>query len=178
MKAFLFDRDGVVNRRLPDDYVKKIEEFEFIPEFFEIFKIIKEAGYLAVLVTNQQGIGKKLMTHDDLAEVHEYMQGVLEEKTGYNFDDIFYCSDLAGKNSFYRKPRPGMLLDAIEKWEIDEEVSWMAGDSLKDYQAGDAAGLKTALIGDHSKKDAPNCDLIFPVHRAFLEYLEKEFASK
>ncbi|MDQ1266151.1 MAG: D-glycero-D-manno-heptose 1,7-bisphosphate phosphatase, partial [Bacteroidota bacterium] len=68
-KAFFFDRDGIVNHRIIGDYVKNINEFRFKDEFFQIFETVKSQGYLAILVTNQQGIGKGLMTEEDLRSV-------------------------------------------------------------------------------------------------------------
>ena len=81
-KAFFFDRDGIVNKRIIGDYVKEISEFEFIPEFFDIFELICKKGYIPILVTNQQGIGKKLMTEEQLIIVHDYMNKNLLDKTG------------------------------------------------------------------------------------------------
>lgn len=153
-KAFFFDRDGIVNRRKIGDYVYSIEEFEFLPEFFPLFKTVKKAGYVAILITNQQGIGKGLMTENTLHEIHNFMQHELLKETEFQFDDIYYCGDLASANSFKRKPQPGMILEAIEKWEIDPTESWMVGDSKSDAQAGKAAGVKTILIGDFLQEDA------------------------
>ncbi len=153
-KAFFFDRDGIVNRRKIGDYVYSVEEFEFLPEFFSLFKKVKEAGFLAIVITNQQGIGKGLMTEDTLQDIHAHMQHELLKETGFQFDDMYYCGDLASANSFKRKPQPGMILEAIEKWKITAENSWMIGDSRSDAQAGRAAGVKTILIGDFLKEDA------------------------
>ncbi|HYF02468.1 MAG TPA: HAD family hydrolase [Patescibacteria group bacterium] len=157
-KAFFFDRDGIVNRRKMGDYVYSINEFEFLPHFFSLFKSVKESGFLAILITNQQGIGKGLMTEEALREIHAHMQRELLKETGFQFDDMYFCADLASANSFRRKPQPGMLLDAIKKWGIDAEKSWMIGDSISDAQAGKAAGVKTILIGDFLKDEA---DLVF-----------------
>ncbi|MES2765918.1 MAG: HAD family hydrolase [Bacteroidota bacterium] len=157
-KAFFFDRDGIVNRRKMGDYVYSIDEFEFLPDFFQLFKKVKANDFVAILITNQQGIGKGLMTEEVLKEIHEHMQTELLKETGFQFDDIFYCADLATANSFKRKPQPGMILEAMEKWGVDQEDSWMIGDSKSDAQAGNAAGVKTILIGDFLKEDA---DFVF-----------------
>ncbi len=159
-KAVFFDRDGIVNDRKIGGYIEKIEEFVFIPGFFEFFEVVKE-NYLTILVTNQQGISKGIMSEADLDKVHRYMQARLKEHTGRNFDDIYYCKDLEESNSYYRKPNPGMLLDAIKKWNIDKSASWMIGDDISDYEAGYAAGVRTILIGNYNKKLAPNVDIIF-----------------
>lgn len=146
-KAIFFDRDGVVNYRIVDRYVQKPEQFKFINDFISFFKSMKDKGYLAILITNQQGIGKGLMTEQELAEVHNFMQNELMSITGYCFDDIYYCTDLASTGSYRRKPNPGMLLEAVEKWNIDKNESVMIGDRRSDAGAGKNAGVKTVLIG-------------------------------
>ncbi|MCL5991888.1 MAG: HAD family hydrolase [Bacteroidetes bacterium] len=160
-KAIFFDRDGVVNFRIVGKYIKSAEDFRFMPDFIEFFKKIKTAGYLTILITNQQGIGKGLMTEKELETVHNFMQSKLKEFTGNNFDDIYYSSELAENNSFRRKPNPGMLLEAIEKWDIDIENSWMIGDRKSDVKAGKRAGLKTILLKPVKNGDFPEADFLF-----------------
>jgi D-glycero-D-manno-heptose 1,7-bisphosphate phosphatase len=159
-KAIFFDRDGTVNFRIVGDYIKDIEEFHFAEDFLKVFIDLKKAGYLIILVTNQQGIGKKLMNTENLKEVHDYMQGILIKKYGFGFDDIFYCPDLAESGSYNRKPNPGMLLDAIKKWDVDIEKSWMVGDSIKDTIAGKAAGLNTILVGKYILDGRTDADFV------------------
>ena len=146
-KALFLDRDGIINERIPNDYVKSPSEFKLIPESLTLFSWAKEHGYLTVIVTNQQGIGKGLMTEQDLANVHTYMCSLLAEH-GFTPDAIEFCGDLAGTNSPRRKPAPGMLLDASQKLDIDLSSSWMIGDSISDAQAGKHAGTQTILVGD------------------------------
>lgn len=153
-KAFFLDRDGIINERLIGDYVKSIDEFVFIDEFFTLLKKIKENDFLAILISNQQGVGKGLMTAADLENVHNYMQNELYEKTGYRLDDIFTCISLANENDYRRKPNPGMILEAIKKYNIDPNRSFMVGDSQSDIEAGKHAGVKTIYIGDDTKIEA------------------------
>jgi D-glycero-D-manno-heptose 1,7-bisphosphate phosphatase len=93
----------------------------------------------------------------DLAElevVHTAMQTELLSLTNNSFDDIFFCSDLAETNSLRRKPNPGMLFDAIEKWDIEIENSWLIGDSKSDIEAGIKAKVKTILLQpDYCRSD-------------------------
>jgi D-glycero-D-manno-heptose 1,7-bisphosphate phosphatase len=159
-KAVFFDRDGTVNIRIAGDYIKRKEEFKFIPDFIPFFKFIKEKGFLAVLVTNQQGIGKGKMTIQELNEVHEFMQNEMIKACGFCFDDIDFCQDLASTNSFRRKPNPGMILEAEEKWNIDPKLSWMIGDKPQDVIAGKRAGTKTLLLGFYNKSKVPEADYI------------------
>ena len=156
-KVLFLDRDGIINERMIGGYITKPSEFTLIPESLTLFAWAKEHGYLTVIVTNQQGIGKGLMTEQDLANVHAYMYSLLAEH-GFTPDAIEFCSDLAGTNSSRRKPAPGMLLDAAQKLDIDFSSSWMIGDSISDAQAGKHAGTKTILVGDYS--DIPEADFI------------------
>lgn len=147
-KAVFFDRDGIINKRLIDEYVTKIEEFELYEEIIEILKYVKMKGYLAIVITNQQGIGKGLMTEDDLVIVHDYMQYLLQEQAGESFDAIFYCPELDNSGSPRRKPNPGMILEALDLFDIAPAQSIMIGDSISDAQAAINAGIKCILIGD------------------------------
>lgn len=156
-KALFLDRDGIINERIIGGYITKPEEFKLIPESLTLFAWAKANGYLTVIVTNQQGIGKGLMTEFDLANVHDYMCALLAEN-GFTPDAIEFCSDLAGTNSSRRKPAPGMLLEAAQKLDIDLSSSWMIGDSISDAQAGKHAGTKTILVGDYS--EIPEADFI------------------
>lgn len=152
-KAFFFDRDGVVNYRIVGQYVDSPAKFKFIDDFFDFFRLVKTSGFLAVLVTNQQGVGKGLMSEEDLAGVHEYMQQILFKRAAYKFDDIFFCPALESENSLCRKPNPGMALSAIKKWNIDAEQSWLVGDRKSDIIAGKRAGLRTIKIGSEQFSD-------------------------
>ncbi|MFA7325170.1 MAG: HAD-IIIA family hydrolase [Candidatus Kapaibacterium sp.] len=168
-KCFFFDRDGIVNTRKIDGYIKNYNEFEFIPEFIEIFKKVDELGFLKVIITNQQGIGKGVMTEEELSIVHNLMQFNLYQKLGYSFDDIYYSPDLANSGSKSRKPEPGMILEAIEKWDIDKETSYFIGDSESDAIAGERAGIKTILIGNFSENKA---NFVFSNYKEFINNIE------
>jgi D-glycero-D-manno-heptose 1,7-bisphosphate phosphatase len=144
--AVFFDRDGIVNKRIINDYVKNIDEFEFIPDFFYIFTMVKQFGFQTFLITNQQGIGKKLMTEDDLNTIHQYMQDVLLIRTGYKFDKIYFSPSLAQENDYRRKPNPGMILEAIKDFNLNPNSCLMIGDSISDVLAGKNANISTILI--------------------------------
>ena len=102
------------------------------------------------------------------------MQEELKEKTGFNFDKIYYCSDIANSGSMRRKPNPGMLTEAIEDFNIDKDISWMIGDSIKDATAGKRAGLNTALVGAFAGDDTSDADHIFLNLLDLQEYFRKE----
>ncbi len=160
-RAIFFDRDGVINYRLVNEYVKHPDEFRFIPDFFSFFRWVKEKNFLAIVVTNQQGLSKGFMTEDDFREITDKMQTMVKEKTDFTFDDVYYCKDKQETQSWRRKPNPGMLLEAKEKWNVDMQNSWMIGDRKSDAQAGKAAGVNTILLGLHNKKEEnPAADFI------------------
>lgn len=151
MKLVLFDRDGVVNKRIVGDYVKKWEEFEFSDGFFELFAFIKSLEYKTALVTNQQGIAKGVMSTHKLNNIHQLMQIDLYEKTDFEFDTIKFSPDLDNIENVRRKPGLGMFLEIIGEFRyenIDFENSYMIGDSLTDLVPAKVLGYKTIYIGD------------------------------
>lgn len=145
-KVIFFDRDGIVNvPPEPGGYVQCPDDFHIMPEFFRALEIIRRGGYEAVIITNQQGVGKGLYSKQTLRRIHEKL---LDEVHGNGMEilDIFFCPHLATENCNCRKPRPGMILEAARKWNIDLAESWMVGDSFRDVDAGSAAGCRTLLI--------------------------------
>ncbi|MFC2130074.1 HAD-IIIA family hydrolase [Bacteroidota bacterium] len=160
IKAVFFDRDGVVNMRMVNDYVRNIREFNFLPDFLSFFPKVLKSGCSVFLITNQQGVSKGIMTLNELQDVLNFMQNKLIDLYGTGFHDIFYCTDLADSGSYYRKPNPGMIIDAVNKWNIDVNKSWVIGDSPTDAAAGKRAGLNTILLGDYKKQEHPDADFI------------------
>jgi D,D-heptose 1,7-bisphosphate phosphatase len=160
--AIFFDRDGVINARILGGYVRHWNEFELLPGVIETLREIKKRGYLAIIITNQRGVGMGLMSEADLNHVHEELQREMEREAGVRFDDIFYCTD-ADKSSARRKPSPAMLLEAAEKWNIDLANSWMIGDSMSDIEAGTRAGTKTAYLVNPHSEEIPKATKI--IHR-------------
>ncbi len=142
-RAVFLDRDGIVNVRLPEAYVTRWEEFQFLPSIARALSRLRALGYRTVLVTNQQGIAKGLMTEEDLAEIHERMQRALGAAA---FDAIEVCPHAADAGCDCRKPRAGMLRRAAARMSIALEKSWMVGDTESDVEAGRAAGCRTILV--------------------------------
>jgi len=167
-KVIFFDRDGIVNRRKIDDYIKTKNEFEFEDNFFDIFSLVKEKGYLAILITNQQGVGKGLMSIDDLENIHQYMQHKLIEKTKHQFDFINYCTDLADSNSIRRKPNTGMLEEACNIYNVSIKDSYFIGDTDSDIQTAKNFNLKSILIANKITPTIP--DYHFVSIKEIIEY--------
>lgn len=182
--TFFFDRDGIVNQRIMDGYVTDTDEFMLLPDFLPLFRLVKSSGVQTILVTNQQGVGKGLMTEEDLAGIHAFMQETLQREAGSGFDDIFSateldksrqrtcCGDRPTPNR--RKPSPAMLLEAAEKWNIDLAASWMIGDSRSDAEAGRAAGTSTILVGEFLPDEA---DIVVPSLNAATKAIARVLAE-
>ena len=151
--TLFLDRDGVINKQRPDDYVKSPDEFVFNEGVIEALKELSGCFRHIVIVTNQRGIGRKLMTSDDLRKVHEYMlQGITAG--GGRIDRIYYCTSTDNTHPD-RKPNTGMAMQALQDFpDIDFSDSWLAGDSRSDIQFANRAGIAAALIGNkyHEKE--------------------------
>ena len=144
-KAVFLDRDGTINRMLENDYVKSWEEFELLPGTAEAIRGLKAKGYLVIVITNQRGIGKGIMTEEDIEQVHRRMCEELALAGAY-IDDIFYCPHNIEDDCSCRKPKPGLLLQAQAKWDIDLERSFLIGDMDSDIEAGRAVGCATIKV--------------------------------
>ena len=143
--AVFLDRDGVINRRLPGDYVRSWGQFLFLPGARAGLRLLREAGHVLVVITNQRGIGRGLMSEEDLAEIHRRMQIELV-RANAGVDAILHCPHDQGEGCRCRKPGPGMIEQALERFEIDPSRSWVVGDSLTDLESGWAVGIRGILV--------------------------------
>lgn len=143
--TLFLDRDGVINRRLADDYVKHPGEFELLDGVADAIAKLSPVFGKIVVVTNQQGIGKGIYTHDDLAAVHHKMKTEIENAGG-RIDAVFYAPNLASENSPLRKPGIGMALNAQKIFpQIDFARSIMVGDTKSDMEFARNAGMKSVF---------------------------------
>lgn len=161
-KALFLDRDGVIN--IDFGHVYKVEDFVFVKDIEILIKDAINKNYLIIVITNQAGIGKGLYSVDDFNKISQYMNECLLEKDCF-IDDIFYCpyhpSDGIGKflkDSNDRKPKPGMLIKAQKKYDIDMTKSVLIGDKISDIEAGVAAGVKTNIL---YKELSENSSLVY-----------------
>lgn len=144
-KAIFLDRDGVLNKEI-GDYVCRFEDFELLNNF-EALKKLQDKGYLLIVATNQGGLSKGWYTEHELAKMHKYLVNEYNLR-GVTITDIFYCPhhpNFTG-DCTCRKPKPGLLLQGIEKYNIDPSKSYFIGDRERDIEAGAAAGVKGILI--------------------------------
>ncbi|RFZ94943.1 HAD family hydrolase [Mucilaginibacter conchicola] len=144
-KAVFLDRDGVLNQEM-GDYVCKFEDFHVLDNF-DALKELQDRGYLLLVATNQGGIAKGWYSEDELAKMHNHLKQVYHER-GVELTDFFYCPhhpNFTG-DCDCRKPKPGLLLQGIEKYNIDPSKSYFIGDRERDVEAGEAAGVTGILI--------------------------------
>ena len=147
-KAFFLDRDGVINRLLKNDYVKNINQFKFLPGVINAIKFLNNNNFLVIVVTNQACVGKLIITENKLKLIHTFMINKIKQKKG-RIDDIFFSTYFRKSKIskfriglYDRKPNPGMLIKAINKWNINIKKSYFIGDSISDFKASRKINLK------------------------------------
>ena len=141
VETLLLDRDGVINRLRPNDYVKTWEEFEFLPDVKKILAAWAQSAKHIFVVTNQRGVSKGLMTENDLNAIHHQMCQEIEEAGG-RIDQIYYCTSLTEEDP-RRKPGIGMFLDIMHDYpDINPATTLMIGDSNSDMQFAQNCGIR------------------------------------
>jgi len=159
LKAVFLDRDGVVNKLVYHheqgiiDSPFTVEQFTLISGTGDAIKLLRDAGYKVILVSNQPGIAKANLSREVFEEIRNRMKTMLEVN-GVKLDGEYYCLHhpeavvpKLKKVCECRKPKPGLLHTAASENDIDLSQSWMIGDGITDIQAGQRAGCRTILIG-------------------------------
>ncbi len=158
--AIFLDRDGVINHndvRNGRPYAPIcVADFRILPGVPEAVGALRDAGYLIVVATNQPDVGAGRQAREVVEEMHKHMRQAVY------VDDIEICYHVDKDNCNCRKPKPGMLLNAIERHGIDVKKSWMIGDRWRDVAAGRAAGCQTVFIDyDYPNEPRPeNPDIV------------------
>lgn len=173
--TLFLDRDGVVNLEKDNDYIRMPSEFFFLDHVPEAMAIFAGLFGEIFVVTNQKGVGKGLMTEDDLQDIHQYMlQGV--EHAGGRISKVYYCTATENDHP-NRKPQPGMALQAKADYpQISFSKSIMVGNTLSDMAFGRAEGMYTVFI--QSSKPMPELphpaiDAVFPSLYLLAKALQK-----
>jgi D-glycero-D-manno-heptose 1,7-bisphosphate phosphatase len=143
IKTIFLDRDGVINKEI--NYLHRIEDFEFIDGIFEACIHFKSLGYKIIVVTNQSGIARGYYSENDYQLLSNWMKNQFQTK---NVDilDIFHCPHDPKSKCICRKPKPGMLLKAIQKYDINMEKSWLIGDKETDIISANKAGIFNTVL--------------------------------
>ena len=153
MKLVILDRDGVINKKINGGYVLSLDDLEFLPGVLDVMPKLSKLFPRIVVVTNQQCIGKGLLSVDDLNEIHLHMMNIIELNGG-RIDAIYYAPDLKSSNNLLRKPNNGMALLAKNDFpEIDFTKSIIVGDNLTDMEFGKSLDMITFYISSSYKQN-------------------------
>ena len=143
IKTIFLDRDGVINKEI--NYLHKIEDFEFIDGVFEACQFLQSLEYKIIVITNQSGISRGLYTKNDYQIITKWMVSQFM-KNNISILDTFHCPHLPDSGCNCRKPKPGMLLNAKNKYDIDMNQSWMIGDKETDITAAISSGITNTIL--------------------------------
>lgn len=173
-KAIFLDRDGTIN--VEKNYLYKIEDFEFLPRVIDALKILQDAGFCLIIITNQSGIARGFYDEEDLMRLHNWMTEDLS-KQGILISSIYYCPhhpeatiEKYRKNCNCRKPQIGMYLKAISDFDISLEESYVIGDKLRDCAICEMTECKGFLTGSNE-----NAEIIEEVKQG--KYKQIKYAS-
>jgi len=178
LEAVFLDRDGVLNPHIPGGYLQSAMEAALMPGVAIAISRLNDAGLPVIIISNQQGVGKGLMSWDDLMDIEQSLEESLKREAGAFLTRCYYCTELKAANSPRRKPAPGMLQEAAADFGLTLAHTVFAGDSPTDIQAGHAAGVgKTILLlsgGTESYTEGdmtPAPNLVFPDLPTMVDWL-------
>jgi len=144
-KTVFLDRDGVINKDI--GYLYESKYFEFVDGIIDVCKYLLKNNFSLIVVTNQSGIARGFYKEQKFLELNEWM---LKEfhKRDIEILDVFYCPHGPEDNCLCRKPRPGMFINALNKYDINTKESWMVGDKEDDIIAANKAGISNTILLD------------------------------
>jgi D-glycero-D-manno-heptose 1,7-bisphosphate phosphatase len=144
-KIAFIDRDGVINKKAPEhQYITKINDFIFNQGIFELLLLLKKRNFEIIIITNQRGLARKILSLAELTKIHEYLIEKLKEKD-IKILDLFYCPHEINSCDC-RKPRPGMIKLALAKYNIDLARSIIISDSKEESQMAEELGIKNFFL--------------------------------
>jgi len=146
--TIILDRDGVLNRKpSPARYVRDWSEFQWLPGAKRALRLLKEAGYRVIIVTNQAGVGRRIMTETHLQQIHDHMKSETEQAGGH-IAAIYYCPHDWNDGCGCRKPNPGMLFQAQREFHLDLTRTPFVGDDERDGEAAARAGCPFVRVSE------------------------------
>lgn len=161
-RILFLDRDGVINKKRID-YVKNIDEIEFLPDIFNAIRKINELGFIIIIITNQSVVNRQIISEKKLNEIHDHMLSIME-KNLCKIAKIYYCPHHPNENCKCRKPKTGMIEQAVEDFKIDLSNAVLIGDSDSDIQAANKMKIKSIKIktdGNLNKLITDNKNMFF-----------------
>lgn len=167
-KALFLDRDGIIN--IDHGYTYKIESFRFVSGIIELISLFQSKGYQIFVVTNQSGIGRGYYKLHDFEKLTQWMIKVFKQK-GISIKKVFYCPHKPEDNCHCRKPKTGMIEQALKEFHIDLEHSWMVGDKQSDIDLAENAHIAHSIAVGNT--NIQNASFQFDTIQACLEYLQE-----
>jgi len=171
-KALFLDRDGVIN--VEKEYLHKAEDFEFIDGVFEVLRYAQQMGYLLIVITNQSGIGRGYYTDEDFQHLNRWMCDRFSQE-GIRIAEVYYCPHAPDSVCDCRKPLPGMIHAAANRFQIDFDHSVLIGDKESDIEAGKSAGVGVCILarsGHRINESASKADAVVDSIKDLKPYLE------
>ncbi|MDR3710281.1 MAG: HAD family hydrolase [Capsulimonadaceae bacterium] len=146
IQAVFLDRDGVLNTHLPGRYVENTQQLVVLPGVAQAIRRLNNSGILTIVISNQQGIARGIMTRAALDIVTKELERRLYDEAGAHLDEINYCVHSRHDGCACRKPRPGMILDSLARHGMDAALTVFVGDSGTDIEAAAAAGVGSKAL--------------------------------
>lgn len=146
--AVFLDRDGVICRERAD-YVKSVEEFEFLPGALDAVRILTSLRLPIVVITNQSLVGRGIVSDAKLRQIHRHMVSAISRHGG-EITGVLYCPHRPTDGCGCRKPKPGLFDKASKRFGILVQGSWFIGNQLTDEEAGKSVGCRTVIIPTNS----------------------------
>ena len=178
-RMIILDRDGVINQD-SDNYIKTPDEWIPIAGSLEAIKRLKTAGYLVTVATNQSGIARGLFSEDDLTAIHHKMQQMLSAR-GVSIDGVFYCPHGPHENCICRKPKPGLLIQIAQKYNINLSETPYVGDNIGDIKAAEIANARPVLVrtgkGEHVMQNYPEA-LNVPIYNDLAHFVRETLKNR
>lgn len=167
-RAVFLDRDGTIARDV--HYCSRPEDLELLPTVGEGIRLLNEAEFKVVVITNQSGIARGYFTEEMLGKIHQKMINDLA-RYGAHIDAIYYCPHHPDEGCECRKPKPKLAYQAIKDLQIDSQQSYVIGDRLMDVQLARAVGCKSVMISsDPGRSELEDCDIL-------PDYIGSDFES-
>jgi D-glycero-D-manno-heptose 1,7-bisphosphate phosphatase len=172
-KVVFLDRDGTINRDSAE-YIKSRSEFDFIPGSIDAIKNLTAHGFTSIVITNQSALARKYVSPEELDAMHDLMINTVASYGG-KITDVLYCPHMPDDGCDCRKPAPGLIFQARQKYNIDLADAIVVGDSLKDIECGRNAGCGTTVLvksGIHSDVEDPLKNMSISADSVAMNLLE------